>query len=462
MAGITFLLERHIKKPFLSQSLLIEAVDSFEAIGPWFLTIFSLAVMGLTVHALTGRSPLTFYLMVTYATAVSLIISSPFHTLYTRHLADEIYLSRFRAILNGLTALSVLVVAVSLGISSGLVFFISSIKINLKIAFIGLTTLLSLLWCISSILSSLKREKLLFFLFLGGVISNLALFAVFRPTGTHILILLFSLGIAVPLAGGYAFILKLYLRGEIAADWSFLKRPGSLPLGLSLFFFNLAFWADKFLFWFMPETAQGSDPLFHYFADYDYPFFIALTIMMIGLLLVYKGIKRRITGPYESFIFKLRHNFPFPELALEKTRLVHGISQISSSIFIFYGGISLLILFLVYLGAVVPPWKNPFVFHFLLVGTIFFALYFFYLLVLQYLDDFRALLKLNLVFLIMNVCGTYLTIRVGWKAYGIGFMLAAMICSFIGFHMVNRRIGGLEYEVFRKALMQEKADGAKS
>ena len=96
-------------RPPLSGRILKEAADSFEAIGPWFLTIFCLIVMGITVYLITAEHPILFYLLITYATAISLILASPFHTIFTRHLADIIFLGRIEAIINGLLALSLVV-----------------------------------------------------------------------------------------------------------------------------------------------------------------------------------------------------------------------------------------------------------------------------------------------------------------------------------------------------------------
>jgi uncharacterized membrane protein len=173
--------------------------------------------------------------------------------------------------------------------------------------------------------------------------------------------------------------------------------------------------------------------------------------MMVGSLIIYRGIKRSINGPYERFIFKLSNNFPFRDLAVEKTRLVSGIAQISSSLFLFYGGICMLILFLAYIGIVPIPWSNPFVFHYLLTGTIFFSLYFFYFLIVQYLDRYTALLKLNGLFCALNTIFTLVSIELGWQFQGTGFLAASFVVAVAGFFVVNRHVGGLEYQVFRRA-----------
>jgi uncharacterized membrane protein len=366
-------------------------------------------------------------------------------------MADEMFLGKVHTILNGLTLLSILVVFATMALSAPLALLLSKVPLNQKIGFIGLACLLGLFWCLSSVLCSLRKERLLFLLFSAGMGTSLALFLLTRKTEIHFLLIFFSLGMAVPVAGGYAYIVKLYMRSEITLDPQFLRRPRALRVGLSSFVFSLGFWADKFIFWFSGETGIAFDPLLHFAPDYDFPFFVALTIMMVSSLLIYKGIKRKITGPYESFVFKLTNNFPFRELALDKFNLVHGIGQVSSSILAFYGGTVLVVLFLVTMRIVPLPWSNPFVFHYLMIGTVFFSLYFFYFLVLQYLDDYSALLRLNVLFFTLNVTGSLVSIRAGWQYYGTGFMAASMLSALAGFLMVNARAGGLEYVVFRKA-----------
>jgi len=451
MGEIVQLVERLKKRPPMTRMLFEESLESFEAVGAWFLTIFCLAVMGLSAHLMTSRAPLLFYLMVTYATALSLILTSPFHTLFTRYMADKVYLGAFHDIVNSLMALTLLVVVLSLSLAALFVVPFTTIDLNLKVTFVGLTAILSLFWCIGTVLSTVRRERLLLKLFSAGIGTTLILFAVTRMIDTQALILFFSVGMAVPVAGGYSYVVKLYLRTGVRLDRSFLKRPGALRIGFSAFFFMLGFWMDKIIFWFHPGTGESVNGAFHFYGEYDFPFFVALTLMMIGSLIIYKGIKRSINGPYETFIFKLSNNFPFRDLAVEKTKLFTGIAQISSSLFLFYGGICMLVLFLTYIGTAPIPWANPFVFHYLLTGTIFFSLYFFYFLIIQYLDEYTALLKLNGLFCLLNAGFTLISIEAGWEFRGTGFLAASFVVAVAGFFIVNRIVGGLEYQVFRRA-----------
>jgi len=454
MAGINFLLEKYVQRNTLSGAILREALNVMEAVGPWFLTVLYLGIIGITVYVVHGTSPVRFYLLITYATALSLILSSPVHSMFTRSLADDIFLMRYQAITDGLITLCIIMIVISGGVASLIVFPLSSVPFDLKISFVGMTTLLSLLWCVSTTLSTLRKEKIFFMIFSLGIAASLLVFLVLRPADTKVLMVVFSLAPVIPVALGGAYIVKVYLREAISVDLRFFRRPGLVKLGLAIFSFSVGFWIDKFIFWYLLGKKESIDTLFRYYTEYDIPFFVALVIMMIGSFLVYRGIKDKITGPYESFVFKISNNFPFSELALEKYNLVRGISYVSSTIVVFYGGIVIFILFLIYIDVVPIPWRNPFVFHYLLLGTIFFSLYFFCFLVLQYLDDYAALLVLNLIFLSVNAGGTVLSIHLGYEFHGTGFMAACIVSALVGFVMINAKMGGLEYEVFRKAVRQ--------
>jgi len=410
--------------------------------------------MGITVHLTTSEAPVLFYLLITYASAISLVASSPFHTMLNRYIADEIYRVNYQPIINGLITLTICVVVIVFCLSFSIVFLFSNIPINQKIGFVSLSILLSLFWCISSFLSAIQKERIFMVLFSAGMAGTLFLFYIADSTDIMALLLIFSFGVVVPVAGGYAYSIKLYVRLKIKVEWNFVKRPDAIKTGVSILFFYLGFWMDKIVFWFSSRTSVAYDPLFHYSPEYDFPFFVALSIMMIGSVLVYRGVKRKINDPYKSFIFKLGNNFPFREIAFEKHRLVDGISQVSSSILLFYGGLSVCILFLVYLQVLPLPWSNPFIFHYLLVGTIFFSLYFFCFLLIQYLDEYDTLLRLNILFFLLNLIGSLVTIKLGARYYGCGFLTASAVSAVVSFFMVNSKVGGLEYHVFLKALRQ--------
>jgi uncharacterized membrane protein len=431
---------------------MMETEQACQAVGPWFITVFWLLLMGLIVYLTTGKSPTLFYLMITYTTGLSLIISSPVYTLLSRFLADEIFSRRTDSIFNALIASSIIMGLISISISSIIIFSFSSVPANQKISFIILTTLLSLLWCIVSVINSLDKDRLTFWLFLAGAGVSISLLLLTGTTDVQGLTLIFIAGITIPLAGGYAFIMKLYLRRSATMDWGFLKRPDAYKTGLSFFLVNLGFWIDKPIFWYSKSAGRSIDPLFRYSPQYDFPFFVAISLMMIASFIVYKGIKKEIRNLFRSFIFKLINNFPFRELSLEKLNLVQSVKDIILRILLVHGGVVMVVLFFVSIAVIPLPWTNPFVFHYLMIGTIFFALWFFCILLMQYLDDYNSILRLALIFLILNIVCTVASIRLGWECYGLGFMVSCIVTSLLSLIVLNSKLGRLEHGVFEKAI----------
>ncbi len=452
MAGISFLLNKHIERPRLAHFLMMETEQACRAVGPWFLTIFCLTLMGLLVSHSSGRPPTLFFLIITYATGLSLIISSPVYTILSRFLADEIFFRKIDSIFNALIASTIIMGGGAICISSIIIFSLSSVALNYKIIFVVLTTLLSLLWCIVCVVNSLDKDRLTFWLFLAGMLTTIGLLLLTGASDVQALTLIFIAGITIPIAGGYAFILKLYLRQSIKMDWGFYKRPDAYKTGLALFFVNLGFWIDKPIFWYSKATGKSIDSFFRYSPQYDFPFFVAISLMMIASFIVYRGIKKEIRNPFRLFVFKLVNNFPFRELSMEKVNIVHSVRHIMLRILLVHGGVVMVGLFFVSTAIIPLPWTNPFVFHYLMIGTIFFAFWFFSILLIEYLDDYNSILWLSLVFLVLNIAGTVVSIKLGWKYYGLGFMIACMVSSILSLIVLNSKLGRLEYGVFKKAV----------
>lgn len=435
-----------IDRPSLGRWLLQELSLAAESVGAWFLTIFCLAVMAFMV-----KGPMVkFYIIITYATALSLMIAPPLHTILAEFLGEQIFVGKTYSIVNGMLSSSILTVLVVLPFSAIIVSF-SEISFGQKILFVMLTTLFSLLWDIVSLLAILEASLLSFLLFFAGLSTCLVLARTIGGNDLNVLLLIFIIGITIPIAGGYGYVLKVSLRQEARNDWKFIYRSKAIKVGLAFFLLNLGFWIDKFIFWFSRSTGELVDPLFRHCPEYDYPFFVAFSCMIIALFIGYRKIKHKVKLPFQAFVFKLNNNYPFWEIDLEKTRIVNGSHEVISDILLFYGGIVVFILFLVSIGLVPIPWANPQVFYYLLVGTIFYALYFFSFLILQHLDDYGLLLKIGLLFVVLNVLFTFLSIKAGSAYYGAGFMTAAIFSSLGVLITTNSKMGALEYEVFRKA-----------
>ncbi len=446
MIGSEELFERHLKRPTLSRYLLQESALAAESIGPWFLTVLCLFAVGVMANNVLVQ----FYLFVTYATACSLIVASPLHAVLAEYLGRQIFIGKTYSIVNGMLSDTILTVVIMLPLAALLVSF-SEIPLNQKMLFVILTTLLSLLWAITSLLGILDKSLRSFVSFFIGLGVMVIVARLIHTTQLNILVSLFILGMTIPVGGGYAYVLKTSLRQEARADWTFFRHAHALKVGGAFLSINLGFWIDKFLFWFLGPTAERTDRLFQHCPEYDYPFFVAFTLMMLAMFLGYRKIKSKVKLPFQAFIFKLNNNYPFWEIDLEKAHIVNGINEVISDILLFYGGTVITMLLFVAIGVLAIPWQNPYAFYYLLIGTVFYALYFFAFLILQHLDDYGLLLQMGMAFLCLNTLCTYLSILAGRNYYGAGFMVAAILAAIVALITTNAKIGALEYEIFKKA-----------
>lgn len=137
---------------------------------------------------------------------------------------------------------------------------------------------------------------------------------------------------------------------------------------------------------------------------------------------------------------------------MEKLNIIHSVRHIMLRILLVHGGVVLVVLFFVSTAIIPLPWTNPFVFHYLMIGTIFFSFWFLCILLIQYLDDYNSILWLALVFLVLNIVCTVVSIKLGWKYYGLGFMITCMVSSFLSLIVLNLKLGRLEYGIFKKAV----------
>ncbi|SMC20107.1 Uncharacterized membrane protein [Desulfacinum hydrothermale DSM 13146] len=436
----------------LSRFLAHEWAKAFEAVGGWFFTFLVLGLISLVLYWSLGQAPVLFLIMVTYATAISLVLSAPFHTLLSRYLADVVFQGDFKRIIPNVYGASLAAFFATLLGAGVPVFAFSHVPLHLKICFVGLAGQMALLWTINTVLYALLRGRMMSALFAGGLAVVAVGFLLMRPSEAHLLMLLLTAGLAVPVAGGYAYLTKTYLRDRVQIQWSFLAIRGNLRVALSLFLFYAGFWLDKVVFWWEPRTSVALDPFFRYSPAYDYPFFVAFSTMMFGFVLIYRDLDETILNPYESFVTKLDRNFPFKELALEKFRLYLGMHASATNLTVFYGGLATIILLVLWFKGLVVPWSNPVVFHFLLMGTVAYSVYHLYFLILQYLDEYGLLLAINGGFALLNASVTWVSIRWGWAYYGVGFLTASSLCAVLCLVATEWRVGTLEFQVFRRAL----------
>lgn len=448
MAGITFKLEKYIGRTSLSEVVLNEFSHAIESTGSWWLTISFLIFIGWT----TGLATKAFkvYIVLTFATVLSMLFSSFLTPALSKYLSDKLFLSHYKDVCDNLCGAVIIGILSSFFFSLVLALFFSTLPLNQKIIFASLTSILTGLWITNNAMLILEEEKAAFFSFVIGFLLEFLFVITFGRHKLNVFLTGLTIGFGSVFFSQLAFILKGYNRGEIIPRFSFLKIKKCFYESFSFISFIIGIWVDKVVFWFMPETACKIDSLFRY-SKYDLPFFVSFTIFSISQFFIFRSLKDSIRTPYRNFINSVRYNLPLFRISQEKYNIISGYRKILYGIIYIYGGITTIVLFAISAGIVDPPWKNPFVFHYLIIGSLFLAIFSFNYMMLQYLDQYRALALICFIFALINGIGTYIGIKAASEYNGLPFLFASFISGCLSMGLVNKVLGRWEYDIFKEA-----------
>ena len=448
MAGVTFKLERYIGRISLSEAVLHEFVHAIESTGSWWLTISFLIFIGWT----TGLATKAFkvYIVLTFAAVLSMLFSSFLTPALSRYLSDRLFLSHYKDVCDNLCGTVIVGTLSSFSFSLVLALFFSDLPLNHKIIFASLTSALTGVWITNNVMSILEEEKTAFFSFVIGFLLGFLFVIILGRRKLNVFLTGLTISFAFVFFAQLAFILKGYNRGEIIPRFSFLRIKDYFYETFSFVLFIIGIWIDKVVFWFMPGTTYKIDSLFRY-SEYDLPFFVSFTIFSISQFLIFRSFKDSIRRPYRNFINSVHYNLPLFRISQEKYNIISGYRKILYSIIYIYGGITTIVLFAISGGIVNLPWRNPFVFHYLIIGSFFLAIFSFNYMMLQYLDQYRALAQICFIFTLINGIGTYIGIKAGSEYNGLAFLFASFISGCLSVGLVNKVLGRWEYEIFKEA-----------
>ncbi len=312
MAGIGFELQRVLRKGGIGSFFKVVLAGSIVVAGPWILTILGIFFIGRYAEVAVGVYRNFFTGAIVYCYAFSLIIFGGTHYIFTRYVADLIYMDRNNEAGSALLSFSLLVtfLAVIIGIIAVRWVDLPEGGNNYiyKVSFILLFVFVNLIWLLMIFISLIKQFMAIFILYLVGmVISFLGVrfFGYLYKTGGALL------GYAV----GQGFIVI-----SLFVLVSFHYRPHGIEFK-DLFRYVLKYkfllftgvlyywgmWADKIVF----KVAFGKvvpGSFFQIFDYYDIPVYIAnLTIIpgMIYYIIVteiifYIKLKEFLKGLHEN------------------------------------------------------------------------------------------------------------------------------------------------------------------
>lgn len=429
MAGIGFELRKLTSDNSFFNLLRANFYSSILSSGSWVISISILVAIYfyLTYHIGPSLFCIQFLVAVSYLVSSSLIISSIFQHCVNRYIADRIFENREDLIAPSLFSASLLLLIISALIAYvAIELLINNQPLIIKLLMAGSFVALNLVWLFSNSLTGLKNYRFILFSYSGSYVLIFILainLYQYQLTG---LLLAFYIGHALLLTLFFIFALKNYpsnglFRWEILG---FMKI--NQPLIYSGLFFQLGVWADKYCFWIAKSTSLPILDSLHSSPIYDMPMFVAFIIMLPGLSILFYEVEANFSRFYHRYYDAIRDGATMNEINQKHVELV----AMGRTCFFNVFKIQALI-------AVCACLFAPELFHAMGLAPVFVYLFRVDVIsacllvclisqinMLYYLDKSYEVCFVTILFFVLNLLLTILSIYLGPLFFGYGFALS--------------------------------------
>ncbi|MBN2403612.1 MAG: exopolysaccharide Pel transporter PelG [Spirochaetes bacterium] len=456
MAGIGFELYKILRKGTLSSILKVLFLGTVIVAGPWILSVLSMYFIQKYAYNAISENPVIFTVTIVYLYAFSLIIFGGIHYIFSRYIADMMYIENDEAIPAALVSVFYIVCALSVILSVIFIWFndfsMLSYSALYKFSLCFLFVVLNLIWLMLIYIALLKAYNRIFFSYLFGVLISIA--------GVYYLGRLY--GVAGALFG-YAlgqFVIVLLL--VIVAQKSYPVKNFKINneffsyfkdykyLFFIGMFFNLGIWSDKIIYWFAYGT-NIRNTLYYYYAEYDLPVFLAFLTMIPALIYFLVVSEPGFHKDYTKFIKNILGD-TLADIRQNKKRMIKSLRRGTSQLILFQVvwtiGLSLnLKEFLAFMGYELI---NTTILNVLLIAVFFHVLSLTLQIFLLYLELRTEALISTVLYFTGNIIFTYIFIVLDLTVPGISYMLGALCsASYAAYHLI-KKAPVIDYIIFNR------------
>lgn len=453
MAGIGFELRKLLNRESFSDLLQVYTYAGIISAGPWILSIIGILLIGIfSIGVVHPHSLIVkFQMSVTYVMASSLILTGIVQLSFTRFIADRLFEKKDNWVLPNFNGLLLTTVAVSGIVGLGVILSLfSEESVIYRLLLLASFVIMCATWIATVFLSGMKRYKAIVALFFIGYAVVIITALLLRPFGLEGLMAGFVCGHLLLLTGMMSLIYRGF-RSERGIGFD-LFRPGAMfgSLALTGLFYNSAIWADKFIFWYTPETSQHVIGPLRASVIYDLPIFLAYLAIIPGMAVFLVRIETDFVEHYNKFYDCVRNGAPLSTIEHTRNNLTRAAR---AALFDIAKVQAVTILLIFALGEQLLQWLgiSPLYLPLLSVDVVATSLQVVLLGILNilfYLDKRRIVMMLTGLFLLSNVLLTLFSIQLSVAFFGYGFALSLLITVLVGLWWLQQRLDSLEYETF--------------
>jgi polysaccharide biosynthesis protein PelG len=229
----------------------------------------------------------------------------------------------------------------------------------------------------------------------------------------------------------------------------FRRYPALIAIG---FFYNLALWVDKLVFWFSPQAIDVGSYL-KVFPPYDTSFFVSSLVIVPALAVFTVNLETDFYEHYKRFYTAIQNKRGLAELLDAKEGMTRSIRRSFLVLFKVQSGLALVMVALLtptIMETFGVPQEYWHIFRVMVVGMSVQVFLLFTTVTLLYLDLRGSVLIVCSVFLATNLGFTVLTLPLGYGFYGYGFLASSLIGVVVSFILLADRFKKLEYLTFMR------------
>lgn len=452
MAGIGFELNKILSRQGYLAVFQAYAYAGVIGSGAWLIAVISLGFLGTVLSTLDMMADMrVFFVSISVIYGFTLILTGPIQVVLTRHVADQEYENKRETIFP--TYLSCLAWVILMFAVLGMLFF--GLLVPGSLLYRGSAALLAALvagtWISSIFLSALKNYYAILLSFAVGCgVSFLASWKLAIHLGLGGAMLGFALGQAV---------LLLVLAGVIYRELGESTAPAGnfLPcfrkywdLALAGFFYNLGVWLDKFLYWWVDPQSDVVAGVLHASPVFDRVVYFSFLTILPGMAVFLLKVETEFATKNQLFCQHVLKKGTMRQILQIKQELIESLRdgvlllvKVQGFFTAFLIVCSDQIMEKLHFGAVQAG-----VLQVSLVGLFLLVIFLALQTILFYLDKRLDAMLCCLVFSVVNGTFTTLSISVGERLYGVGFLIAAAVTVVMAALMVNHHLKDLEYDTF--------------
>ena len=437
MAGIGFRLRALSERESLLSPVASIGHAAVIAAGPWLFTVIALALISsLTSQSVPASTVEGFRLLIIYAFAVSLVAVAPVVIVASRMVGDAIYIGAYSRI----RALFLAALLVASGVCAGVALIGCLLLFGLggaeTIAGVSCCVVVGLIWVALAFCGAVRDYKgITIGFFLGLMVAVMAsAWAAMMGAGSAGMVWAFDGGLMLIFCVLASRVLATFpqpvmaivppLALLVAGLWQFRR------LAAGGFVAAVALWADKWIVWAGPSGIVHELGLVHA-PLYDSAMFTAYLAIIPALALFVTHVETSFFERYRSYYAAIRTHATLGQIEQKAAALEQATARTLTHITLVQAALCLIVVLgassIVELSGL--HYQQVGILRLGALGALFQFVFFSATSLLLFFERHAQFLWLQVMFLVLQVVMTALTVHLGPATYGLGNLVA---CVFSG------------------------------